>query len=71
MEISSDRDLDAEDDARMIAAAGYVLVQMKVAKLSRARIERFLQTVIRDILGEEDTRSANRRHISEFNVVVG
>lgn len=71
MEIGSDRDLEAEDDARVIAATGYVLVQMKVAKLPSIRIERFLETVIRDTLGENDGPSSGRRHISEFNVAVG
>ncbi|HTW86937.1 MAG TPA: TetR/AcrR family transcriptional regulator [Candidatus Binataceae bacterium] len=71
MEIGSGRDVEAEDDARVIAATGYVLVQMKVAKLTSVRIERFLQTVIRDTLGEDDTLASGKRHISEFNVAVG
>ena len=52
MESGSGRDPDAEDDARVIAATGYVLVQMKVANLPGWRIERFLQTLVRDTLGE-------------------
>jgi TetR/AcrR family transcriptional regulator, hemagglutinin/protease regulatory protein len=71
MEIGSDRDLEAEDDARVIAATGYVLVQMKVAKLPSVRIERFLETVIRDTLSENGGPSSGGRHISEFNVAVG
>jgi len=70
-ETASDRDPEAEDDARMIAATGYVLVQMKVAKLPNARIERFLHTLVRDTLGEAKASPTNEAHISEFNVAVG
>ena len=52
IETASDRDSEAEDESRMIAATGYVLVQMKVAQLPNLRIERFLQTLVRDTLGE-------------------
>ena len=45
-------DEDAEDSARVIAATGYVVAQMKVARLPSAKIERFLQTLVRDTLGE-------------------
>jgi TetR/AcrR family transcriptional regulator, hemagglutinin/protease regulatory protein len=71
LETASDRDPEAEDDARMIAATGYVLVQMKVAKLPNTRIERFLHTLVRDTLGEAKASLANEAHISEFNVAVG
>ena len=71
LETASDRDAEAEDDARMIAATGYVLVQMKVAKLPNARIERFLHTLVRDTLGEAKASLTNEAHISEFNVAVG
>jgi TetR/AcrR family hemagglutinin/protease transcriptional regulator len=71
METGSDRDPEAEDDARVIAATGYVLVQMKVAKLPNSRIERFLQHLVRDTLGEAEASPINRAHISEFNVAVG
>jgi len=71
IETASDRDPEAEDDARMIAATGYVLVQMKVAKLPNSRIERFLQTLVRDTLGEAKASPTNEAHISEFNVAVG
>jgi TetR/AcrR family hemagglutinin/protease transcriptional regulator len=71
LETASDRDPEAEDDARMIAATGYVLVQMKVAKLPNARIERFLHTLVRDTLGEAKASPTNEAHISEFNVAVG
>jgi len=71
IETASDRDPEAEDDARMIAATGYVLVQMKVAKLPNARIERFLHTLVRDTLGEAKASPTNEAHISEFNVAVG
>jgi TetR/AcrR family hemagglutinin/protease transcriptional regulator len=71
LETASDRDPEAEDDARMIAATGYVLVQMKVAKLPNARIERFLHTLVRDTLGEAKASPTNEANISEFNVAVG
>jgi TetR/AcrR family hemagglutinin/protease transcriptional regulator len=71
METGSDRDLDAEDDARLIAATSYVLVQMKVAKRPNSRIERFLQTLVNDTLGEPKGSPTNEAHISEFNVAVG
>jgi len=71
IETASDRDPEAEDDARMIAATGYVLVQMKVAKLPNARIARFLHTLVRDTLGEAKASPTNEAHISEFNVAVG
>jgi TetR/AcrR family transcriptional regulator, hemagglutinin/protease regulatory protein len=71
LETASDRDPEAEDDARMIAATGYVLVQMKVAKLPDSRIERFLQTLVRDTLGEAKASPTNEAHVSEFNVAVG
>jgi len=71
MEIGSQRDPDAEDDARMIAATGYVLVQMKIANQPASRIERFLQTLVRDTLGEAKASAHNEAHLSEFNVAVG
>ena len=43
---------DAEDSARVIAATGYVVAQMKVARMPSNRIERFLHTLVRDTLGE-------------------
>jgi TetR/AcrR family hemagglutinin/protease transcriptional regulator len=46
------QDEDAEDSARVIAATGYVVAQMKVARMPSARIERFLLTLVRDTLGE-------------------
>jgi TetR/AcrR family hemagglutinin/protease transcriptional regulator len=71
METGSNRDPDAEDDARVIAATGYVLVQMKVANLPGSRIERFLQTLVRDTLGEAKASAQNEAHLTEFNVAVG
>jgi TetR/AcrR family transcriptional regulator, hemagglutinin/protease regulatory protein len=70
METASDRDPEAEDDARVIAATGYVLVQMKVAKLPNSRIERFLQTLMSDTLDEVKASPTKQAHISEFNVAV-
>jgi TetR/AcrR family transcriptional regulator, hemagglutinin/protease regulatory protein len=71
MATGSDRDPEAEDDARVIAATGYVLVQMKVARVPNSRIERFLQTLVRDTLGEVKASLTKQAHISEFNVAVG
>ena len=51
-ETGRDHDEDAEDSARVIAATGYVVAQMKVARLPSAKIEHFLQTLVRDTLGE-------------------
>lgn len=71
METGSSRDPDAEDDARVIAATGYVIVQMKMAKMPGSRIERFLQTLVRDTLGEVRASAQNEAHLTEFNVAVG
>ena len=71
MEMGSQCDHYAEDDARVIAATGYVLVQMKVANLPGSRIERFLQTLVRDTLGEVRASAQNEAHLTEFNVAVG
>jgi TetR/AcrR family hemagglutinin/protease transcriptional regulator len=71
METGSDRDPEAEDDARVIGATGYVLVQMKLAKLPSSRIERFLQTVVSDTVSEIKTRPDEPVDISQFNVAVG
>ena len=70
METGSDRDPEAEDDARVIGATGYVLVQMKLAKLPSSRIERFLQTVVSDTVSEIKTRPDEPVDISQFNVAV-
>jgi TetR/AcrR family hemagglutinin/protease transcriptional regulator len=71
METGSQRDPEAEDDARVIAATGYVLVQMKMANLPDSRIDRFLQTLARDTLGEVKASAKNEAHITEFNLAVG
>jgi TetR/AcrR family hemagglutinin/protease transcriptional regulator len=71
METGSQRDPDAEDDARVIASTGYVLAQMKMAKLPDSRINRFLQTLARDTLGEVRGSAKNEAHLSEFNLAVG
>src|SRR5208283_5425663 len=65
METRSQRDPDADDDARVIASTGYVLVQMKMAKLPDSRIDRFLQTLARDTLGEVKASAKNEAHITE------
>jgi TetR/AcrR family transcriptional regulator, hemagglutinin/protease regulatory protein len=51
IETRSDRIEDSENDARVIAATGYVLSQMKITRVPPEKIERFLQTVVRDTLG--------------------
>jgi TetR/AcrR family hemagglutinin/protease transcriptional regulator len=51
-ETGRDHDEDAEDSARVIASTGYVVAQMKVARMPSTKIERFLQTLVRDTLGE-------------------
>jgi TetR/AcrR family transcriptional regulator, hemagglutinin/protease regulatory protein len=43
---------NAEDSARVIAATGYVVAQMKVARMPSEKIEHFLLTLVRDTLGE-------------------
>ena len=53
-ETGRDHDEDAEDSARVIAATGYVVAQMKVAGMPNARIQRFLMTMVRDTLGDND-----------------
>jgi TetR/AcrR family hemagglutinin/protease transcriptional regulator len=42
---------DSADDARVLAATGYVLAQMKITRVPAPRVERFLETVVRDVLG--------------------
>ncbi len=58
-ETGRDHDQDAqenaEDSARVIAATGYVVAQMKVARMPSEKIEHFLQTLVRDTLGESGT----------------
>jgi hypothetical protein len=44
---------------------------MKVARLPNSRIERFLQTLVRDTLGEVRASAQNQAHLTEFNVAVG
>jgi len=51
-ETGRDHGEDAEDSARVIAATGYVVAQMKVARMPSEKIERFLLTLVRDTLGE-------------------
>lgn len=53
----SDRIEDSENDARVIAATGYVLSQMKITRVPAEKIEQFLQTVVRDTLGGDQTPS--------------
>lgn len=56
LETGSSRLADAENDARVIAATGYVIAQMKITKVPEEKIERFLHTVMYDTLGVEDLR---------------
>jgi TetR/AcrR family hemagglutinin/protease transcriptional regulator len=67
-ETGREHDEDAEDSARVIAATGYVVAQMKVARLPSEKIERFLQTLVRDTLGEVRSSAQNEAHLTEFNV---
>jgi TetR/AcrR family transcriptional regulator, hemagglutinin/protease regulatory protein len=53
VETGSDRVEDSENDARVVAATGYVLSQMKITRVPPQKIEQFLQTVVRDTLGVE------------------
>ena len=46
------RDADAEEDARVVGATGYMLAQMKLAQAPQDRIDRLLQTMVRSALGE-------------------
>ncbi len=71
METGNDLDRETEDDARVIAAAGYVLVQMKVAKLPDSRIERFMQTVLRDSLGDGQAPAGAQLRLPIFEVAIG
>jgi TetR/AcrR family hemagglutinin/protease transcriptional regulator len=49
--------VDAEADARVIAAAAPAVVQMKFAGRSREQVARFLRTVVETTLGPLDTES--------------
>ena len=70
METGSDRDPEGVDDALAIASTGFVLVQMKVAKLPNSRIEHFMHTLMRDTLGEEPANSADDIQTSKFKLAV-
>ena len=59
--IGSDRVDDSENDARVIAATGYVLSQMKMTRVPMESIERFLQTVVRDTVGVDEAPRAAAR----------
>jgi len=52
---------DSENDARVIAATGYVIAQMKMTRVPIEKIERFLETVIRDTLGESPSENCKRK----------
>jgi TetR/AcrR family hemagglutinin/protease transcriptional regulator len=57
------RDLDksAEDDARVIVATGPMLLQMSFARVPHEKIEQFLHSVIRDVIGEDPAPGAPHR----------
>jgi len=59
--IGSDRIEDSENDARVIAATGYVLSQMKMTRVPMDKIERFMQTVVRDTVGVDEAPQARAR----------
>jgi TetR/AcrR family transcriptional regulator, hemagglutinin/protease regulatory protein len=44
-------DVVAEDAARLFVAAAYAVVQMKVAGFSDAKVERFLGSAVRAVVG--------------------
>jgi len=56
IETGSPRLDDAENDARVISATGYVLAQMKITQVPESKIDRFLQTVLYDTLGVQDLK---------------
>jgi TetR/AcrR family transcriptional regulator, hemagglutinin/protease regulatory protein len=62
--IGSDRVDDSENDARVIAATGYVLSQMKMTRVPMDKIERFMQTVVRDTVGVDETVRDSRHRAS-------
>jgi hypothetical protein len=66
-ETGSDREAEAEDDAQVIAATEYVLIQMKMAKLPDSRIDRFMQTLVRDTLGEVKASPTNGARLTEIS----
>jgi len=59
--IGSDRVDDSENDARVIAATGYVLSQMKITRVPMDKIERFMQAVVRDTVGVDEARHRRAR----------
>jgi TetR/AcrR family hemagglutinin/protease transcriptional regulator len=71
METGSDRDLEGVDEALAIASTGFVLVQMKVAKLPNSRIEHFMQTLLRDTLGEDHASPAESDQMAKLKLAVG
>jgi TetR/AcrR family hemagglutinin/protease transcriptional regulator len=46
------RNDEAEEDARVIGATGYMLAQMKLAQAPQDRIDRLLQTMVRSAFGD-------------------
>jgi TetR/AcrR family transcriptional regulator, hemagglutinin/protease regulatory protein len=42
---------DAEDDARLIVGSAHMVAQMKFTRVAPAKLDRFLQTMVRDALG--------------------
>ncbi|MGO9451761.1 MAG: TetR/AcrR family transcriptional regulator [Candidatus Binataceae bacterium] len=53
LQTGSSRVEDSENDARVIMATGYVVSQMKITRVPDAKIDRFLQAMLYDTLGEE------------------
>jgi len=70
METGSDRDPEGVDDALAIASTGFVLVQMKVAKLPNSRIDHFMHTLVRDVLGEDEARPTIETQTSRIKLAV-
>jgi TetR/AcrR family transcriptional regulator, hemagglutinin/protease regulatory protein len=44
---------DAEDDARLIVGSAHMVAQMKFTRVPPGKLDRFLQTVVRDALGAQ------------------
>jgi TetR/AcrR family hemagglutinin/protease transcriptional regulator len=44
---------DAEDDARLIVGSAHMVAQMKFTRVAPDKLDRFLQTMVRDALGAQ------------------
>ena len=48
-----------------------MLIEIKMANRPATRIERFVQILVRDTLGEVRASAQNEAHLTEFNVAIG